>query len=85
MVTPREAAKQADPLRTDWDRRIIESVAVALVEVGKDDDIARLRQQIEGGESDDKLQAACEIAIAWIRYAQDLKEELRASRSAGYM
>lgn len=84
-MLPNELAKQAEPLRTDKDRRIIEAVAVGLVEVGKDDDIQRLRGLIEGGESEDHLETACEIAIAWIRYAQDLKEELRAKRAAGYL
>ncbi len=84
-MLPQELAKQAEPLRTDWDCRIIDAVSVALIEVGKDDDIQRLRQQIEAGPSDDKLQTACEIAIAWIRFAQDLKEELRAHKAAGYL
>lgn len=85
MMLPHELAKQAAPLRTDWDRRIIDAVSFALVEVGKDDDIKRLREQIENGQSEDKLNTACEIAIAWIRFAQDLKEELRANRAAGYL
>lgn len=85
MVMPHEAAKQAEPLRTDKDIRVIDAVAVGLVEVGKSDDIQRLRKLIEEGESSDKLHTACEVAIAWIRYAQDLKEEMRASRAAGYM
>ena len=33
----------------------------------------RLRAQIEGGEGGDNLGTACEIAIAFIRYCQDLK------------
>lgn len=84
-MLPRELAKQSDPIRTDKDRRIIDAVAVGLIEVGKDDDIERLRKLIEGGESSDHLHTACEIAIAWIRFAQDLKEELRAHRAAGYL
>lgn len=84
-MLPRELAKHAEPLRTDNDHRIIDAVAIGLVEVGKDDDIQRLRGLIEGGESEDHIGTACEIAIAWIRFAQDLKEELRAKRFAGYL
>lgn len=40
-----------ESLRTDRDRTIIDAVAAGLVEVGKDDDVARLRTLIEGGES----------------------------------
>lgn len=61
-------------IASDWDHRIIDGVSVALKGyIGEDDDVARLRQQIEGGESKDKLNTACEIAVAFIRYAQDLK------------
>lgn len=80
-----ELAEQADPLRTDWDIKVIDATSAALIEVGKDDDIQRLREQIEKGPSEDKLHTACEIAIAWIRFAQDLKEELRSLKAAGYL
>jgi len=72
-------------LRTDHDIRVIDACSVALVEVGKDDDIERLREQIESGHSGDNLQTACEIAIAWIRFAQDLKNDLEVQRQAGYL
>lgn len=84
-MNPSELAKQAAPLRTDKDRRVIDAVAVGLIEVGKEDDIQRLRTLIEGGESADHLQTACEIAIAWIRFAQDLKEERRSQKAASYL
>ncbi len=84
-MLPRELAKQADPLRTEWDKKIIDAVSIALVEVGREDDIQRLREQIENGKSEDKLHTACEIAIAWIRFAQDLKEKLRAQKAAGHL
>ena len=74
-----------DTLRTDHDIRVIDACSVALVEVGKDDDTQRLRAQIEGGDSEDKLHTACEIAIAWIRFAQDLKNDLEVQRQAGYL
>lgn len=60
---------------TDRDRKIIDAVSIALNgSVGGDDDIERLRSQVEGGQSADKLHVACEIAVAFIRWAQDLKE-----------
>lgn len=66
---------------TDSDHRIIDAVSVALRgQIGSDDDVARLRQQIEGGESTDKLETACEIAVAFIRWAQDLKARAGARR-----
>jgi len=39
MMMPHERAKQAPPLRTDRDRRIIDALAVALIKVGDDDDL----------------------------------------------
>lgn len=60
---------------TDNDHRIIDTTSIALNgKIGQDDDVARLRKQIELGSSDDKLRTACEIAIAFIRWAQDLKK-----------
>ena len=61
---------------TDWDRKIIDAVSIGMNgTIGTDDDIDRLRNQIEGGQSEDKLHTACEIAVAFIRFAQDLKRE----------
>jgi hypothetical protein len=74
-----------ESLRTDWDNRIIDSVSIGLVEVGLDDDVTRLQLLIEQGESKDKLRTACEIAIAWIRFAQDLKNDLKERESWGYL
>lgn len=63
---------------TDQDHRIIDGVSYALKgQIGRDDDVKRLREQIEGGSSDDKMRTACEIAVAFIRWAQDLKDERR--------
>ena len=63
---------------TEWDHRIIDAVSVALDgKIGQDDDIARLKQQIEGGPSTDKLHTACEIAVAFIRWTQDLKAKVK--------
>ena len=60
---------------TDNDHRIIDATSIALKGlIGRDDDVARLRQQIELGSSDDKLRTACEIAVAFIRWSQDLKK-----------
>ncbi len=63
---------------SEWDHKIIDGVSIALDgRIGFADDVERLRSQIEGGSSQDKLKTACEIAVAFIRYAQDLKEERR--------
>ena len=60
------------------DKRIIDAVSVALDgKIGQEDDIARLRKQIENGGSDDKFHTACEIAVAFIRFAQDLKTKTK--------
>ena len=65
---------------TDHDKRIIDAVSVALAGIiGQDDDIDRLYRQINGGQSTDKLRTACKIAVAFIRFAQDLKAR-RCSR-----
>lgn len=64
-------------IATDNDHRIIYATSIALNgKIGQDDDVARLRQQIELGSSDDKLRTACEVAVAFIRWAQDLKKEI---------
>lgn len=61
---------------TDWDHRIIDGVSVALHgQIGQPDDVERLMRQIQDGPSPDKLKTACEIAVAYIRWAQDLKRE----------
>lgn len=62
--------------RTEWDDRIMDGVSWALGgKIGQEDDVERLMQQIEGGSSENKLKTACEIAVAFIRFAQDLKGE----------
>ena len=54
---------------TDEDERIITAVSVALEgKIGLDDDVDRLQ-----GFAVDELHTACEIAVAFIRFAQDLK------------
>ena len=66
------------PTASEWDHRIIDSASYALEgKIGQPDDVDRLYKQIEGGESDDKLKTACEIAVAFIRWAQDLKHRTR--------
>lgn len=64
------------PLASDWDHRIIDATSIALGgKVGREDDLNRLRRKIEDGEGSDNLKTACEIAMAFIRWSQDLKEE----------
>ena len=66
----------ADCYASDWDHRIIAATSQSLGgEVGREDDLNRLRRAIEDGEGDDKLKTACEIAMAFIRWSQDLKRE----------
>lgn len=62
---------------TDRDHQIIDAVSIALDgRIGYVDDAVRLRANILcGGGRNDKLLTACEIAVAYIRWAQDLKQE----------
>jgi hypothetical protein len=67
---------------SDCDHRIITAVSIALGgEIGRSDDLIRLRRQVEDGDSEDKLKTACEIAIAFIRWSQDLKRERDETRN----
>jgi hypothetical protein len=60
--------------RKDFDKRIIDGVSVALDgEIGRADDVERLMSVIT---SEDKVKTACEIAVAFIRFAQDLKANI---------
>mgnify|MGYP003475976486 FL=1 len=72
-------------LTTDSDKIMIDFISNSLKEVGKDDDVARLRTLIENSQSQDKLKLSCEFTIAWIRQAQDLRNELEIQRQAGYL
>ena len=68
---------------TQKDREIINATSVALKgRIGGDNDIERLRKQIEEGGNEDGLHVACEIAVAFIRWAQDLKSERDRYKSA---
>ena len=65
-------------IATDWDHRIIAGTSYCLGgKSGLDDDVDRLLYQIENGSSENKLRTACEIAVAFIRWAQDLKQEIK--------
>ena len=60
------------------DRRIMDSTSVALGGIiGENDDVERLQEACNN--SSDPYRTACEIAVAFIRHNQDLKElnELR--------
>ena len=72
-------------LVTDFDRLTIDMVIRNLKEVGKDDDVIRLQEILQGTDTDEKLKHACEIAIAYIKLSQDLKYELQAEKEAGYL
>lgn len=64
---------------TDWDHQIIDSVSISLDgEIGRDDDVARLRAELNPKDGD-HTRVACENAVAFIRWAQDLKASKGAS------
>lgn len=57
---------------SDHDHRIIDAVSVSLKgAIGLDDDVERLLAQIS---SENREKTLAEIAVAFIRWAQDLKE-----------
>ena len=61
----------------DWDHRIVDATSIALGgNIGKKDDVKRLMKVINDGPGEDKLKVACEIAVAFIRWAQDLKNDI---------
>ena len=61
-------------LATDHDKKIIDAVSVALDgKVGRKDDVDRLMQKVQNHEGSDDLRTACEIAIAFARWSQDMK------------
>jgi hypothetical protein len=60
-----------DKCATDHDHRIIDAVSYALGgSIGRADDVERLMGELK---SDDHAKTACEIAVAFIRWSQDLK------------
>ena len=72
----------SEQLASDWDHRIIDGVSIAMDgRIGLSTDHKRLREQIEQGPSNDKLKVAVEIAVAFMRYAQDLKSNARQTHS----
>lgn len=73
-----------EAVTSDRDRRIIDATSIALEgRIGCDDDVKRLRQQVSGGLSLDPLNTACEIAVAFIRWCQDLKALSPSSAPGG--
>lgn len=67
----------SDRYVTDADSAIMSAVSYALKgKIGQEDDVERLKKEIEGGQSTDKLRTACEIAVAFIRLVQDKKADL---------
>lgn len=62
----------------DYDHRVIDAVSVGLGgQCGQDDDKARLLELIEKGNEtvEPDIGVACDIAVAFMRWAQDLKSE----------
>ncbi len=67
---------------TEHDQKIIDAVSVAMGgQIGREDDAERLVEQVVNGEGGNPVLTACEIAVAFIRFAQDLKTELAVARS----
>ena len=61
---------------TEQDHNIIVATSLALDgKIGRDDDTQRLRHAVETGVCDDKMKTLAEIAVAYIRWAQDLKRQ----------
>ncbi len=58
---------------TDHDQSIVNGVLSVMGEVGLATDHKRLRAAIEQGAGRDKLTVAVEIAVAFMRYAEELK------------
>lgn len=63
---------------TDHDQTIIDGVLSVMGEVGLATDHKRLREAIEQGAGSDKLAAAVEIAVAFMRYAEELKRGVKS-------
>jgi hypothetical protein len=60
----------------DWDHRIIDTVSHSLGgEIGRADDTDRLLASVKAKESARREQTLAEIAVAFIRWSQDLKQE----------
>ena len=58
------------------DHKIISEVAVRLGgRAGRSDDVSKVMNMVECSGSEHKLMTACEIAVAFIRYAQDLRDD----------
>lgn len=68
---------------TDWDHRIIDGTSLALGgEIGHEDDVERLRGILIVTDQEGREKTLAEIAVAFIRWAQDLKAERNAAREA---
>jgi hypothetical protein len=76
-ATQRPASPLPSPERvaTDSDHRIIDAISVALKgEIGREDDVERLLGKVE---SENRQQCLAQIAVAFIRWSQDLKLRAR--------
>jgi hypothetical protein len=74
MTQPTNEARAE--IATDWDNRIIAAVSVALKgSIGEQNDVERLLKQVTPTEPAEREKVLAEIAIAFIRWAQDLKRQ----------
>ena len=59
---------------TDQDHRVVDSTSIALDgKIGQEDDVERLMAVVENSITLDTLQSMAFIAVAHIRFVQDLK------------
>jgi len=69
-------------LVTDKDSMRINATSDALGgKIGQDDDVQRLVDEIENGTGENKVEVACEVSVAFIRFAQDLKKKIKEIES----
>lgn len=67
---------------TDMDHRIINTVSVALGGIiGEDNDVDRLLAQIVPTDPKERERALAQIAVVFIRWAQDLKRQRDANKN----
>jgi hypothetical protein len=70
---------------TSEDHRIIDAVSLALGgEIGRGDDISRLCEQVKATHPAEREIVLAEIAVAFIRWAQDLKGRVREGQAIRY-
>lgn len=62
------------------DKKVITECAAALRQIGQDDDVERIKEYVNSLPYDDKLEAACQIAISFMRCMDGALAELKSIR-----